>query len=125
MKQYFIDKLKDSVKHLEGLQKSIVEAAASLDLKKLMELPQVLTKAKEEYSTLVKDCVKYCTVDEVLEIADLKDWHGTTTLNLLEVNGDYTVSYAYSYNKPDGVTLGERDRLVKRFGYRLKDIKVK
>lgn len=121
MKQYFIDKLKDSLSKLESTQNSILKEVAEGNFRNLTELSNRVLQNKQTIQDLVKDLTKYCSVDEVIEISNTKASYSGDQLLLTKNICD--IEYAYKYNnKP--ITLSERDRLVERFGYRLKEAKV-
>ena len=122
MKQYFIEKLTKSMSNIKTTEKHIIEAASKMEMSSLMKLPQRLQEERQRHAEWVNDLCTYCTVDEVLEVADLKDRYSNEPLSLLD--NKYTLEYFYKYNNK-GITISERDKLVQRFGYSFKEAKVK
>jgi hypothetical protein len=121
MKQYFIDKLKDSLSQLESTQNSILSEVANGNFRTLTALSNSALQHKQTIQNLVKDLPKYCSVDEVIEISNTKANYSSDDLLLTKNIND--LEYAYKYNsKP--IRISERDKLVERFGYRLKEAKV-
>ena len=121
MKNYFIEKLAKSMRAIKTTEKHIIEAATKMEMSSLIKLPLRLQEEKEKHSEWITDLCTYCTVDEVLEIADLKDKYSNEPLCLLD---KHRLEYFYKYNNK-GITMSEREKLVERFGYSLKEAKVK
>lgn len=121
MKEYFIEKLTKSMRAIRTTEKHIIEAATKMEMSSLLKLPLRLQEEKERHSEWITDLCTYCTVDEVIEISNLKDKYSNETLNLLD---SYRLEYFYKYNNK-GITISEKDKLVERFGYSLKEAKVK
>lgn len=119
MKTYFTEKLKKIVEQIESTKKSIINGIDDYNAKQLVSLSESLKVLNEKHSELTKDAVEYCTVEEILAIADTKSW-SNEPLNLLH---KYSLESGYRY-KNKAITTVERERLVKRFGYSLKDAKV-
>lgn len=120
MKNYFIDKLTESKNEIKRLEKSIIQAATNMEMKSLVSLPKTLIEQKKKHSELINDLCKYCSVGDVIEISNLKDKYSQETLNLISENN---VRHFYRFNT-DGITPSERDALVSRFGYSLKESKI-
>jgi len=121
MKQYFIEKLKDALYNLESTQNSILKEVANGNFRILTELSNKALQHKQTIQELVKDLCKYCTVAEVIEVSNTKANYSGDELLLTKYIHD--VEYAYKYNNKS-ITLSERDALVERFGYKLKEAKV-
>lgn len=121
MKEYFIEKLTKSMRAIKTTEKHIIEAATKMEMSSLIKLPLRLQEEKEKHSEWITDLCTYCTVDEVIEISNLKDRYSNEPLNLLD---SYKLQYFYKYNNK-GITISERNKLVERFGYSLKEAKVK
>ena len=121
MKHYFIDKLKDSLLNLESTQNSILREVADGNFRLLKELSNRASQHQLTIQNLIRDLPKYCSVDEVIEISNTKANYSSD--DLLLTKNIYDLEYAYKYNnKP--IRISERDKLVERFGYRLKEAKV-
>ena len=121
MKNYFIDKLKDSLSKLESTQNSILKEVAEGNFRSLTELSNRALQHKQIIQDLVRDLPKYCSVNDVIEISNTKASYSGD--QLLLTKNIYDIRYGYEYNnKP--ITLSERDKLIERFGYELKKAKV-
>lgn len=121
MKQYFIDKLKDSLSKLERNTNSILKEVNDGNFRILKELSDKALEHKQTIQDLVRDLPKYCTVEEVIEISNTKSSYSGD--ELLLTKNIHDIEYSYKYNTKT-ITLSERDKLVDRFGYRLKEAKV-
>ena len=121
MKNYFTDKLKKSKESINRLEKRIIEAATNMEMKALLELPKQLQTQREEHSEWNKDCAKYLSIDDLIEISNLTDKYSNESLNLIN-NRD--IEYHFKYNS-NGISITDRDKLIARFGYSLKEAKVK
>ena len=121
MKQYFIDKLKSNNEAIKRMEKSILEAASAMNLKVLMEAPEKLLKLKEYHKDLTNDCCRYCTVADVIEVSNVKDKYSGEALNLFDKKD---IEYFYKYSTL-GIHISDRDALVTRFGYTLKESKIR
>lgn len=119
MKTYFTNKLKKTVERIESTKKSIINGIDDYNAKQLVSLSESLKVLTEQHSELTNDAVEYCTVEEILAIADTKSWNGEP-LNLFH---KYSLEIGYKH-KNKAITIAEREMLVKRFGYSLKDAKV-
>ena len=111
MKKYFIDKLTDLVNGIERTQKKIIEEAASLNVQSLISLTQGLKELKAGYESMAFDTCKYCTVQEVIEIATLRDNWKDVDLNLLKADKIESYYRHHSY----GITYEERELLKGAF----------
>lgn len=121
MKQYFIDKLKHSLSKLESTQNSILKEVDEGNFRSLTELSNKALQHKQTIQDLVRDLPKYCNVDEVIEISNTKaNYSGD---ELLLTKNIYDIEYAYRYNNKS-ISIPERERLIARFGYSLKEAKV-
>lgn len=120
MKEYFIEKLTKSIRAIKTTEKHIIEAATKMEMSSLVNLPLRLQEEKKRHSEWITDLCTYCTVDEVIEISNLKDRYSNEPLSLLD---SYKLEYFYKYNNK-GITISERNKLVERFGYSFKEAKV-
>jgi hypothetical protein len=120
MKQYFIDKLTSSMRSINTIKKNIISAATNMELGPLIKLPTILQEEQEKYSELIVDLCTYCSVDDVIEISNLKDRYSQEPLSLINVR---EIERFYKYSTK-GITLRERTLLVERFGWPLKEAKV-
>ena len=121
MKNYFTDKLKKSKESINKLEKIIIDAALGLNMEILVKSPAILLDLRYKHSELTKDCAKYCTIDELIELSDLKDYYSSDSLNLINSKD---IEYYFKYES-QGISTIERDKLIARFGYSLKEAKVK
>lgn len=120
MKTYFLTKLIDISNKIEKNTNSIVKNAQELDIKAIQDSTKRLNDNKDREKELINDAVIYCSVDDIIAISNEVDMIGDKKYKFNE----HTLAYAYKYTSK-GVTSLERDRLVDRFGYQLKDIKIK
>ena len=122
MKKYFIDKLTELVNGIERTQKKIIEEAASLNVQSLINLTQALKELKAGYEAMVFDTCKYCTVQEVVEIATLRDSWKDVDLNLLKADKIESYYRHHGY----GITYEERELLRNTFKSRgFSEVKIK
>ena len=119
IKQYFIDKLKENTRKIESYKKDIIQKVQDMNINELNKMSESLKKLQEENRQLTKDCVKYCTVLEVIEISNTKSFMGDE--NIISFN-KYELESSYKYDK--AITVEERNLLVARFGYSLKEAKI-
>lgn len=125
MKTYFTDKLKEVNDRIKSTEKSIISGITGTgntarNMEGIVELSKRLIILKDNKKELTTDAVKYCTVDEIIEIGSLTNYIGDETLNLLD---KYSLESGYKYNSK-AITIQERDKLVAKFGYSLKEAKV-
>ena len=118
MNKYFLDKLKKLKEQINSTSNSIITGVTEYKLNELVSLSQRLTVLKESHRELTKDTVKYCSVDEIIEIANAVNY-SSEPLNLLD---KYSLESTFKYDRT--VTINERDKLISKFGYSLKEAKV-
>lgn len=121
MKQYFIDKLKNGLSNLKSTQNSILKEVDEGTFRGLTELSNRVLQHKQTIQDLVRDLPKYCTVAEVIEISNTKANYSDD--ELLLTKNIYDLEYAYKYNNKS-ISILEREKLIERFGYKLKEAKV-
>ena len=121
MKNYFIEKLTKSKKSINRLERKIIEAATDMEMKALLELPKQLQIQKEEHFEWIKDCSNYLSIDDLIEISNLTDEYSQEPLNLIN---NKEIKHHFKYNS-NGISVTDRDKLIARFGYSLKEAKVK
>ena len=122
LKSYFQEKLYVLEKDIQNCKESIVKSAADLNVESLKNLSEKLRRLKEEKSSFTTDLCRFCTVEEVIAVSEYKPrlYYDNIGVNLSES----CVRYYYSYIS-SGVSVQEREMLVKKFGYSLNNIKVK
>jgi len=125
MKAYFTEKLKEVNERIKSTEKNIIGGITgtgnnSRTMEGIVELSKRLIALKDNKKELTTDAVKYCTVDEIIEIGSLTNYIGDETLNLLD---KYSLESGYKYNSK-AITIQERDKLIAKFGYSLKEAKV-
>jgi hypothetical protein len=120
IQMYLTDKLKEISNHTKRVTANLIKAAENLDIKAIQASTEHLSHLKDDKKRLTEDCVKYCTVAEVIAICKRIDKYSGEVIELVTAG---EIAYEYKYHsKP--VTVEEREMLVKAFGYHLKDAKV-
>jgi hypothetical protein len=110
MKNYLTIKLKKAISDIENITNNVVRSAQELDIKNIQSNTAKLQIVNERYSELSKDAALFLSVNDVIELLNLK------------LVKQYEVSYVYKYDK--SISLQERD-LLSKIAYEFRDAKVK
>lgn len=119
MKKYLQTKINEIADLIASAKKSILEQVTEGKFHSLKELSERIRLLEERRNEFTKDIVKNLTVDEVIEIAERKNYDG----DIISPFRKQDLEYNYKYSTK--VFIYDRDKLVAKFGYSFKDIPVK
>jgi len=120
MQSYLKDKLVKVNGNIENSKASIIREVSENKFDKLISLNNSINNSIAIRKGLVEDAVKYLTVAELLEINENEDIFNRPRTPLFN---EAEMAYAYKYNDK-AITIQDRELLVSKFGYRLREAKV-